>query len=66
MPVFCLTENLSTQHNTSNNQDGRVWDVIIATCDEAGAGTDASAYLKIYYEAGHDYETFSLDNPGSN
>ncbi|KIH68731.1 hypothetical protein ANCDUO_00936 [Ancylostoma duodenale] len=52
-------------------EDGRVWDVVIATCDEPGAGTDASVYLKpqlqqwlIYYESAHEYETFNLDNPG--
>lgn len=27
--------------------EGRVWDVVIATCDEPGAGTDASVYLKV-------------------
>ncbi|KAL6741529.1 hypothetical protein Aduo_014771 [Ancylostoma duodenale] len=50
--------------NTTSKQDGRVWDVVIATCDEPGAGTDASVYLKIYYESAHEYETFNLDNPG--
>ena len=33
------------------------------TCDLPNAGTDAAAYLKIFYEAGHDSETFQLDNP---
>lgn len=41
-----------------------VWDVVIKTCDEEGAGTDAAAYLKVFYERDHASETFQLDNPG--
>lgn len=48
------------------SDDGRLWDVVIETCDKDGAGTDAAAYLKIFYESGHDSETFHLDNPGRN
>ena len=43
--------------------DSRVWDVVVATCDEDGAGTDASAYLKVYYESGHDSQIFLMDKP---
>ncbi|CAI5453345.1 unnamed protein product [Caenorhabditis angaria] len=48
------------------HHDGRLWDVIIQTCNSEGAGTDAAAYLKIFYESGHDNEIFQLDNPGKN
>nr|CDJ92206.1 Hypothetical protein CBG23386 [Haemonchus contortus] len=57
-------QQLTSEGNTTTPQDGRVWDVVIATCDEPGAGTDAAVYLKVYYESAHDYETFNLDNPG--
>ncbi|TKR88499.1 hypothetical protein L596_012731 [Steinernema carpocapsae] len=43
-----------------------VWDVVIKTCDEAGAGTDASVFLKVFYETNHGSETFELDNPSQN
>ncbi|PAV70920.1 hypothetical protein WR25_18853 [Diploscapter pachys] len=51
-----------TEQKLSRN-DGRIWDVVVKTCDLPNAGTDAAAYLKIFYEAGHDSETFQLDNP---
>ncbi|KAK0413696.1 hypothetical protein QR680_006947 [Steinernema hermaphroditum] len=47
-----------------NPEDPRnVWDVVIKTCDLPGAGTDASVFLKVFYETNHGSETFELDNP---
>ncbi|VDM43105.1 unnamed protein product, partial [Toxocara canis] len=46
--------------------NGSVWDVVIKTCDDQGAGTDAAAYLKVFYERDHASEIFQLDNPGKN
>ncbi|CAI2353942.1 unnamed protein product [Caenorhabditis sp. 36 PRJEB53466] len=66
-PLF-LTIVLAQFPNNDSivHHDGRLWDVVIETCDKDGAGTDAAAYLKIFYESGHDSETFHLDNPGRN
>ncbi|PIC26374.1 hypothetical protein B9Z55_018964 [Caenorhabditis nigoni] len=61
--VFC---QFAPTNETVVHHDGRLWDVVIETCDKDGAGTDAAAYLKIFYESGHDSETFHLDNPGRN
>lgn len=54
-----LTPSLA---NVSEN----IWDAVIQTCDVQGAGTDATVYLKVYYEKDHADQIFPLDNPGKN
>jgi len=40
------------------------WNAVIKTCDTSGAGTDASVYLKIYYQTEADQESFYLNSAG--
>ncbi|CAD6186786.1 unnamed protein product [Caenorhabditis auriculariae] len=61
--VFLVASHADSFSNETKYHDGRLWDVIVETCDTEGAGTDASVYLKIFYESGHDSEVFNLDNP---
>ncbi|CAI4222809.1 unnamed protein product [Auanema sp. JU1783] len=61
-----LSLGFGAPENSTIVNEGQIWDVVIKTCDIKGSGTDASVYLKIFYEANHDSETFLLDNPARN
>ncbi|CAJ0582844.1 unnamed protein product, partial [Mesorhabditis spiculigera] len=64
--VATVTTPATVDSTVTTLSTARLWDVIIKTCDAIGSGTDAAAYLKLYYEQHHDGETFQLDNPGRN
>uniref|UniRef100_A0A914XF46 PLAT domain-containing protein n=1 Tax=Plectus sambesii TaxID=2011161 RepID=A0A914XF46_9BILA len=66
LPPDAKRDTSATEDRKKNDIEPSVWDVIIKTCDLKGAGTDANAYLKIYYEDYHDSEVFELDHPDRN